>query len=242
MDQTLTVRQTQILKSLIDEYIDTAEPIGSVSLEKKYNLGISPATVRNEMVSLTNLGFLRQPHTSAGRVPTPMAMKFYINQLMEEKQMSLTDEVKAKEEVWDVRDNLDELIAEATHALSSRTGNLAIGVTNEGKVFHSGYSNIFAWPEFANITACAHLFGMIEETKFLEDLFFSRLTGNANVEVLFGEDIEFPGLDTIGIVASSFSVHDRNIALGTIGPTRMSYGTIIPIVRYFSNLIREVSI
>ena len=96
MTDGLTARQTQILKSLIDEYIETAEPVGSESLEKRYNLRVSPATIRNEMVFLTNAGFLRQPHTSAGRVPSPKAMKFYISQLMQEEQMSLTDEVKAK--------------------------------------------------------------------------------------------------------------------------------------------------
>ena len=102
----LTSRQTQILKALIDEYIETAEPVGSDALEKKYNLGVSPATIRNEMANLTKSGFLKQPHTSAGRIPTSGAMKFYVDQLMEEKQMSLADEVKAKEEVWDDRGNL----------------------------------------------------------------------------------------------------------------------------------------
>src|SRR3990170_873926 len=121
MSDSLTARQTQILKALIDEYIETAEPVGSEALDKKYSLGISPATIRNEMVDLTNLKYLKQPHTSAGRIPTPLAMKFYIDQLMEEKQMSLVDEVKAKEEVWGSRDDIDELMNEATHALASRT-------------------------------------------------------------------------------------------------------------------------
>jgi len=98
MTDGITARQTQILKSIVDEYIETAEPVGSEALDKKYNLGVSPATIRSEMASLTKAGFLRQPHTSAGRIPGPKAMKFYVEQLMEEKQMSLTEEVKAKEE------------------------------------------------------------------------------------------------------------------------------------------------
>ena len=65
MTDTLSVRQTQILKALIDEYVSMAEPVGSESLEKKYSLGVSPATVRNEMLALTKMGYLRQPHTSA---------------------------------------------------------------------------------------------------------------------------------------------------------------------------------
>src|SRR4030066_791096 len=121
MTDGLSSRQTQILKTIINEYIATAEPVGSEAMDKKYNLGIAPAAIRNEMVALTKAGYLKQPHASAGRVPTPVAMKFYINQLMEEKQMSLVDEVKAKEEVWDSRDDLDELMDEATRALAGRT-------------------------------------------------------------------------------------------------------------------------
>src|SRR3989338_6863047 len=126
MAEALTARQTQILKAMIDEYMETAEAVGSENLEKKYNLGISPATIRNEMVVLTYLGYLRQPHTSAGRIPTPKAMKFYIDQLMEEKQMSLADEVKAKEEVMDAGNDFDELLDEATHALSHATQSLSV--------------------------------------------------------------------------------------------------------------------
>jgi heat-inducible transcriptional repressor len=78
----LTARQVEILKSLIEEYIETAEPVGSETLEKKHNLSASPATIRNEMVRLTDLGYLKKPHVSAGRIPTPAGMKFYVKQLM----------------------------------------------------------------------------------------------------------------------------------------------------------------
>ena len=91
--ENLTTRQIQILKAIIEEYIETAAPVGSEMLDKKYNLGISPATIRNEMVRLTSLGYLKQPHTSAGRIPTSMGMKFYVDQLMEEKALSLNSRI-----------------------------------------------------------------------------------------------------------------------------------------------------
>ena len=78
----LTDRQLQILKAIIEEFIETAEPVASETLDKKYNLGISPATIRNEMVKLTSSGFLKQPHTSAGRSPTPMGLKFFVDKLI----------------------------------------------------------------------------------------------------------------------------------------------------------------
>ena len=160
MTDGLTSRQTQVLKTIIDEYIATADPVGSEAMDKKYNLGVSPATIRNEMVALTKAGYLKQPHASAGRIPTPLAMKFYINQLMEEKQMSLVDEVKAKEEVWDSRDDIDELMDEATHALASRTKSLSVAALKDKKnrFWQAGQSYFFNNPEFAEMAACQESF------------------------------------------------------------------------------------
>src|SRR5260221_13522235 len=89
----LSPRQIQILKAIIEEYIATAEPVGSETLDKKHNLGVSPATIRNEMVRLTDMKLLAQPHTSAGRSPTPTAMRYYVEQLMKPRDMSVTEEV-----------------------------------------------------------------------------------------------------------------------------------------------------
>ena len=172
MASSLTARQTQILKSLIDEYIETAIPVGSENLDKKYNLGVSPATIRSEMNVLTKNGYLKQPHTSSGRIPTPLAMKFYIDQLMEEKQMSLTDEVKTKEDVWDSRKDLDSLLIEATKVLADKTKNIAVAATDEGKIWRAGFSNIFLNPEFSEIETCANIFSVIEEVDKMTELFF----------------------------------------------------------------------
>jgi heat-inducible transcriptional repressor len=241
MTEGITARQTQILKSLIDEYIETAEPVGSEALDKKYNLGVSPATIRNEMVLLTKTGFLRQPHTSAGRIPSPKAMKFYVEQLMEEKQMSLTEEVKAKEEVWDSRNDLPLLLEEVVHALADRTHSLAIATIDKGKSWHSGYSNIFLSPEFADLEICSSIFTFLEETKRLQELFFERVQGESPVEVIFGEELGWAGMSPIGIVATRFKAGQQRGALGIIGPVRLSYPTVIPILRYFGNLVQEIA-
>lgn len=240
MTDGLTARQTQILKALIDEYIATAQAVGSEPLDKKYNLGVSPATIRNEMVVLTKAGYLRQLHTSAGRVPSPKAMKFYIDQLMEERQMSLADEVRAKEEIWDVRNNVDALLEEATHALAQQTKSLAVAATDEGKVWHAGHAHIFENPEFEDLRACANLFAFLDEAERIQELFFERALSGSPIDVLFGEELNWPELSPVGVVATHFRVGDRNGALGVIGPVRLSYPTIIPTLRYFKKLIEEV--
>lgn len=238
--EALSARQTQILKTLIDEYINTASPVGSLALEKKYNLGISPATIRNEMVQLTQNGYLKQPHTSAGRVPTANAMKFYINQLMEEKQMGLADEVKAKEDVWDSRDDFSELMESATKALSHKTNALSVAATKDGEVWTHGYSQLFNSPEFFNYQVCQSLFSALEHEKRLMDLFFNRFTGINPIEVLFGEELGWDFFEPIGIVASRFKVGDHEGAIGIIGPFRLNYPTVIPTVRYFGNLVEQM--
>lgn len=236
---SLTSRQTQILKAIIDEYIETAEPVGSDSLEKKYNLGISPATIRNEMGLLTKSGFLKQPHTSSGRIPTSGAMKFYVDQLMEEKQMSLADEVKAKEEVWDSKGNLNKFLYEITHSLADMTGGLAVAATEDGSLWHAGHANIFSYPEFADPSMCASLFGFMDESDQMIDLFFNRFPMETPFDVLFGEEMGFRDLP-VGIVATHFKVKDVNGALGVIGPVRQSYSMLVPTLKYYRGMLEEI--
>jgi len=241
MNDAITSRQTRILKSIIDEYIETADAVGSESLEKKYNLGISPATIRNEMLVLSKAGYLKQLHTSAGRVPTPKAMKFYVDQLMEERQMSLSDEVRAKEDVWDARKDFNRLMDEVAHALANQTQSLAVvAIDGEDKLWHAGYSNIFKNPEFANLSQVSGIFSLLDEVERLQELFFAQITGEFPVEVLFGEDIGWPELFPTGIVATQFTVGSKNGILCVIGPMRLRYNMVIPIIRYFGNLVQEI--
>ncbi len=239
--QGLTARQTQILKALIDEYVESAVPVGSEILEKKYNLGVSSATIRNEMATLTKIGYLKQPHTSAGRMPTPLAMRFYIDQLMEERHMSLADEVRAKEEVWDVRDDIDSLMHEAVVSLAQRTRNLAVGYVEENsKVWHAGYANIFESPEFSDLEVCADLFSLIEQTSRLREILFERVNEISNIGIVFGEELGWNTLGPVGVSVARVQVKGKNAAIGVVGPARLS-PTVVPIVRYFGNLLREIS-
>lgn len=241
MSDALTARQTQILKSIINEYIETAEPIGSSSLEKKYELGISPATIRNEMVALTKLGFLRQPHTSAGRTPSPKAMKFYIDQLMDERKLSVAEEVKVKEEVMQRKDDIDEVLNEATHELSNLTESLAVAaLDNYDKVWHAGYSHVFENPEFADLEAATSLFTFLEEVRSMQELFFQRMTGLSPVEVIFGEELGWPGFSPVGIVGTRFEIGGQSGALGVIGPTRIRYSQVVPVLRYFKEVMNQI--
>jgi heat-inducible transcriptional repressor len=235
----LTPRQIDILKNIVREYIDSAEPVGSETLEKKYDLGISPATIRNEMADMVKRGYLSKPHSSAGRIPTSKALKFYINELMKEKELSVAEEVEAKEKIWDLRERRERFLREATHELAQRTHSLAVATTDEGDVYYSGYSNILEMPEFYDIDIAKNLLSILDNTSYFERI-LEKLENEC--EVLLEDDFEEAILAPYGFVFSRFETRSKHIGtIGVIGPTRMQYESVIPTVRYFGHLIRDVA-
>ena len=85
----LTARKLKILQAIISDYVKTAEPVGSRTLSKRIDMNISPATIRNEMSDLEDMGYLTHPHTSAGRIPSDKAYRLYVNRLMEKPEISI---------------------------------------------------------------------------------------------------------------------------------------------------------
>lgn len=239
----LTERQLQIIKAIIDEYIETAEPVASETLDKKYNLGISPATIRNEMVRLTQAGFLKQPHTSAGRTPTPKALKLYISKLMKTKDLSVAEEVTVKQNIWEYRSEMEKLLKEATRALAKYTKTMSLAATDEGDIYTSGIGNILEMPEFYDIDTTKHLLDTLDQYNYWWSI-FSDLAERPDADplaVLLAEDLGGSLLNQCGGVFARFTSPSRHGAIGVVGPTRLNYPRIIPIVRYIGDLINEIA-
>ncbi|MCL5970153.1 MAG: hypothetical protein M1450_01455, partial [Patescibacteria group bacterium] len=226
----LTQRQIEILKNLIEDYISTAEPVGSETLEKKYNLSASPATIRNEMVRLTDLGYLKKPHTSAGRIPTPAGMKFYVKQLMKEKELSLAEEVALKEKVWDFKGCM-RFMKELTKTLADKTKTLAVATTDDGGFYSSGSHYVLDMPEFFDIDITKSLLGVIDEFDYFNNLFAS-IVGEEDVHILLGEDLGPRLSNCYGFVYTHFEAPNKiKGEIGVLGPTRLNYTCIVPTVR-----------
>ncbi len=117
----LTERQKLILALVIRDYIDTAQPVGSSSLVKQYNLDISSATVRNEMVALTEKGFLRQPHTSAGRVPTEDGYRYFVRQLMGHTELPMTTRDTIAHQFYQAGQDVDRWMRLAASVLAHQS-------------------------------------------------------------------------------------------------------------------------
>ena len=119
---SISERKKKILGALVDEYIKTAEPVGSKAIASISGLGCSSATIRNELAELTALGYLEQPHTSAGRIPTPAGYRMYVNELMEKQKLSL-------EEAEDINRRLNEKLTQLDEQMRD-VGKLASQLTD----------------------------------------------------------------------------------------------------------------
>jgi heat-inducible transcriptional repressor len=126
-------RKLRILQAIIDDYIHSAEPVGSRTIAKKHELGLSSATIRNEMADLEDMGFLEQPHTSAGRVPSDKGYRLYVDQLMQIDELSEADTEKIRN-AMDIRINeLSQIIRNASVVMSKFTKYTSLAVTPHTK-------------------------------------------------------------------------------------------------------------
>jgi heat-inducible transcriptional repressor len=144
MQDHLTERSKQILEAIIEDYIVTAEPVGSRTISRRHELSLSPATVRNVMADLEEMGFLASPHTSAGRIPTDKAYRFYVDSLLEVRNVVKEDQEEIRKRCSHVGKDLGEVLKETSRMLSSL----------------SHYTGIVVAPRFT-----AHLFRHIEFIK-----------------------------------------------------------------------------
>ena len=117
----LSDRKKKILAALIDEYIKTAEPVGSKAIASASELGCSSATIRNELAELTSMGYLEQPHTSAGRIPTPMGYRIYVNELMEKQKLSLEESEEINHRLNDKVLRLESMMSDVGKLASQLT-------------------------------------------------------------------------------------------------------------------------
>ena len=135
----LNERKKKILQIIIEDYISSAEPVGSRTIARKYDLGLSPATIRNEMSDLELLGYLEQPHTSAGRIPSAQAYRFYVDALIEPG--TLTDNDMALIDGWynERRRNIDDIFQSTAKILSRMTQNVSMVLTNQQTIANFCY-------------------------------------------------------------------------------------------------------
>ena len=164
-------RKIKVLHAIINSYIASAEPIGSRTISKKYNFGVSSATIRNEMSDLEDLGYLSKPHTSAGRVPSEKAYRLYVNQLL--KTEKLTMDTKKKEQIKKAliseASEIDELIQNSAKVLSAITNYTALALSPQLKKSKLKHIQLIPIDDLEALLVLVNDSGIVKNTVFKLD-------------------------------------------------------------------------
>ena len=230
----MTDRQHQILAAIIEQYAEVASPVGSSLLAKLF--GVSSATIRAEMAELERMGYIKQPHTSAGRVPTDMGYRFYVNALGEnapslderraERALSARVQAGAVPERT-IRNTVDTLV-ELTHNLGLATiGN---------QLYMSGLSNLFGQPEFINGSQVQQVARLLDNL----EPWLKEAAPNKPLSVYIGQENPIVRSAGCSLIISKFhSPYSDHSYIGVLGPTRQSYRDVMMLVRRAGEALEE---
>ena len=229
-------RQQEILAAVIEEYTDSAVPVGSKVLVEKYGFDISPATIRNDMVSLEKDGFLYQPHISAGRIPTDKGYKYFVEEIMADTELSLKDQKKLQVELLKLRAQHQRLSRTTAKLLSGMSGNLAIS-TIEKDFSDFGIRELLEKPEFQEVDEFCKV---VEALDFIDENvdFILKNVKDGETKIFIGKDNPIKGINNCSMVVSPYTTKsgDKGV-LAIIGPKRMKYAENKSLLNYVRKLL-----
>lgn len=237
----MTERQRQILNAIVEQYAEVASPVGSNLLAKAFN--VSSATIRAEMAELERLGYISQPHTSAGRIPTDKGYRLYVNGITEEgveapESHALSERRAERALAARVAHGgiPERAIRNAVDTLVELTHNLGLA-TIGGQLYMSGLSNLFGQPEFINgmqVRQVAQLLDNLEP-------WLREAALNEPLSVYIGQENPIGRSAGCSLIISRFRgpLSDRSY-IGVLGPTRQSYRDVMMLVRRAGEELEEV--
>lgn len=245
---SLTKRQEGILFAIIEEYAEMAAPVGSITLAKLFQ--VSSATIRSEMAQLELMGYIAQPHTSAGRVPTDAGYRYYVNtlsehpEIMQEHASNLNGEAQPgssdrENRALELRVNsqtrADFAIRGAVDSLVELTGNLGLATIGE-QLYISGISRLFTQPEFLDSERVRAVAKLLDN---LEPWLREAAPGQA-LNIFIGQENPIGKTSQVSLIISRFrSPYSDKSYIGVLGPTRQNYSRVMSLVRHAGNILEE---
>ena len=231
----ITPRQARILAAIVKENCESGQPVASQEIVEKYELGVSPATIRSEMSSLEKAGYISQPHTSAGRVPTDKGFRYFVNQLMDRVKLSLKEQEKLKLEIRKLQAVNMEVGRRLTKLLSEHSSQASFALFPE-EVSTMGISNILANPALPSEDAkeIAQFFDNIDEhaEQMLADY------GNKSAEAYIGKELKLSKNSDYSMIVSGLQLPDgKKGVIGLIGPKSMKYEKNLSLMEYIAKLL-----
>lgn len=236
----LSDRRQRVLAALIEEYVARALPVGSRTIVERYGLGVSSATVRNDLSALEEGGYISQPHTSAGRVPTDYGYRAFVDELLESG--ALDDDETAVDQLENLKRSateLDDLLEKTSRALSQFTDCLSVVTPPDFTHPRTlGIMSLMRQPEFAYTEALLPIMQVLEDDTILLHVLDATASDDAP-QVRIGKENEAEQLSGVSVVACRYGVGPDGGIVAVIGPTRMNYTKALTAVRVASKALGE---
>ena len=237
----LTDRRQRVLSALIEEYVARAIPVGSRTLTERYELGVSPATIRNDLSMLEDEGYISQPHTSAGRIPTDFGYRTFVDNLIETG--AIAEDTRTQQAVEDLKRNaqeLDDLLERTSLQLARLTECLSIVAPNTlAHPRRMGMSSLMRQPEFAYTQSLIPIMQLLEDETVLLQILDNTAQADGTPRVRIGSENETEQLSGVSVVASRFGKGEGQGIVAVIGPTRMDYSKVLQAVRIASKTLTD---
>ena len=242
----MTDRQREILFAIIEEYAELATPVGSVTLAKLFDC--SSATIRAEMVKLEAMGYIMQPHTSAGRVPTDAGYRLYVNALqakIDQESDLLPERAHAEPADRPTRalatriqsqTRADFAIRAAVDSLVNLTGNLGLATIGD-QIYISGFGNLFSQPEFLQTTQVQAVGKLLDNIK----PWLNEVQPNEAINVYIGTENPVGKASNVSLIISRFrSPYSDRSYICVLGPTRQPYKRVMALVRHAGIMLEDI--
>ncbi len=234
-------RKKQVLSAIIKHFVKTAEPVGSNTILVSYRFHVSPATIRNDMMSLEKGGFIFQPHTSAGRIPTDKGYRTFVDEMVDmEKARLEAKKILAKVKEQYTLKKMREELYDAVALLARATNSVSFATTPDNpRTFFLGMSNMLKQPEFSNnmVGASEVLEVMEKSDNFVKTLESLEITDQ--VKTFIGEESILPQIQSCSIIVTRYEKNGFLGYLGILGPKRMNYGFNMVMLEEIKKLLHK---
>lgn len=228
----MTPRQIQILDSIVELYASSAEPVGSVALSKLLNF--SPATIRAEMAALEDAGYIAQPYTSAGRVPTDQGYRLYVNRLRDVPETDRRTTGAIERRIAAAGPG-ERAVRAAAESLAEVTGNLGVATLPDNLV-RIGLASLLSHPEFYLHTNAYELARLVDNL----ESWFAEAEPAAGVSVYIGAENPVGRSSGCSLIVARYrSPYSDTSYIGILGPTRQSYGRVMTLVGETGRILEE---
>jgi len=235
--QSITERQKEILMAIISEFMQSADEVGSLALLEKYDLGVSSATVRNEMAHLMDLGLLEKSHISSGRYPTDLALRMYVSKILGSNSLNPMVTVEIRQGIYRDRFSKEAVIDSILKIVSDETESVAF-IFLDGASRYWGISQLFKYEELRDWEKIQRVVNILEDGNFLANMM--KKYSSSGVSLIIGEESGIKGMDQCAMAFTQLPFWNTTEAhLGVIGSKRMDYAKCVPSLREVQSSMRS---